>query len=554
MPVELRIGDEPISLAPDRAEVQRVVACAYLIGGYAIVVALMEQVQARIRALRYSLKLSQSLIDKGAAEFAAGRGHAALADWAGAQASGRRRQGEQRDQLKEAEAVAALVRRCWATVAEADEEALAQYERMAVDEFISLARKAQAVVRKEWERHAPCDPAAQATQPLDEAAARRCGADKLRIAGHRDGLLAAIFQLKRAAAEYAVYLEDARKAADTEYTRRNAPTKDVWKTLTDAQDAAARSWHRFEDLRERLGREYPMALQVYGELKDGWQWDERVADAERDRTIETWVIQAMLDTLEQAPQVIADAERLRIFKDGAVVRRQPQPGVFTGVGGGLDSRGDAAGLVVPASRVVVAHLQNAQVALKSAWLQRPVRFRLRERATGLHQEAGLCAPPEAALAPYFEHGRLHHAALAEVEEGVSDEREATEQQKRRVLMVMDAVALPAAFFTGGWTAIFAGAVHAAVRAQEMGVQIQSYFAESALAGLSFSTIEGCMWKPPSTVRLAATLLEGGFDIGSSLVAGGRAAAALDAAQAVLTLGHGVAAVNRWIEGGAQVET
>ncbi|MFZ5547808.1 MAG: hypothetical protein ACOZJX_03865 [Pseudomonadota bacterium] len=553
MPLELRIGDEAIRLAPEPAEVQRVVACAYLVGGYAVVVALVEQVQARIRALRYSLKLSQSLVDKGAAEFVAGRGHAALADWAGAQASGSRRQSDQREQLKEAEALAVLMRRSWATVAEAEEEALAQYERMALDEFISLARKAQAVVRQQWARHAPCDPAAQATQPLDEAAARRCGADKLRLAGHRDGLLAAIFQLKRAATEYAAYLGGARQAADTGYTRRNAPTKDVWKTLADAQDAAARSWTRFEELRERLGREYPMALQVYGELKDRWNWDARVPDAERDRTIETWVIQAMLDTLEQAPEVIAEAERLRVFKDGAVVRRQPQAGVFTGVGSGLDSRGEAAGLVLPASRVVVGHLQNAQVALKSAWLQRPVRLRLRARATGLHQEAGLCAPPEAALAPYFQHGRLHHAALAEVEEGVSDEREAAEQQKRRVLMVMDAVALPAAFFTGGWSAILAGAVHAAVRAQEMGVQIQSYFAASALAGLSFSTVEDCMWKPPSTVQLAATLLEGGFDIGSGLVVGGRAGAALDAVQTVLTLSHGAAAVNRWIEGGAKVE-
>jgi hypothetical protein len=137
---------------------------------------------------------------------------------------------------------------------------------------------------------------------------------------------------------------------------------------------------------------------------------------------------------------------------------------------------------------------------------------------------------------------------------VADQREASERQMRRVLMVVDAIALPAAFFTGGWSAILAGGVHAAVRAREMGVQIQSFFAEAALAGLSFSTLEECMWKPPSTVQLAGTLLESGFDIGSSLVVGGRAGAALDAVQTVLTLGHGAAAVHRWIEAGAKVET
>lgn len=553
MPIELRIGGEVIALSAQRADVQRVVACAYLVGGFALVLTLMEQVLARSRSLRHSLDISQPLGRQGAARFRAGAGHEALADWEGAQQGARRRESDLQDQLKEAQAVATLVQRCWASVAEAEEEALAQYERMAVDAFVALARQAREVVEAQWQRYAPHDPGSGSTDAIDEAGARKLGADTLVLAHERAELLAAIFELKRAAAKYAAYLKSARDAADTDYTHRNAPTKNVWKTLADAQEAAAERWRDFEALRERLGRAHPMALQVYGRLKDSWKWDPAVADAERDRSIETWVIEAMLDTLADVPVLIADAERLAVFKAGAVVRRQPEGGVLAGLSAGIEARAQAAGLVLPASRVVVDHLQRTQVALKSVWLQRPVRFRLRERATGRHLEAGLCAPPEPALAPYFEHGRLHQAALAEVDEGVADQREATERQTRRALLVMDAIALPAAFFTGGLTAILAGGVHAAVRAHEMGVQLQAYFAEAALAGMSFSTLEDCMWKPPSTLRLAGTLLEGGFDIGSSVV-GGRAGAALDALQTVLAIRHGADAVNRWIEAGAQVET
>jgi hypothetical protein len=109
-----------------------------------------------------------------------------------------------------------------------------------------------------------------------------------------------------------------------------------------------------------------------------------------------------------------------------------------------------------------------------------------------------------------------------------------------------------AFFTGGGSLVFAGAVHAAVRAGEMGVQLETYFAESELAGISFGTIQACIWEPPSTLRLASNLIEGGLDIGSNVV-GGRIGTALDAIQTVLAVRYGVEAVDRWISAGAPVD-
>jgi hypothetical protein len=553
MPIDVELGGETVALQASPGDVQRVLACAYLVGGFAMVLAVVEQVLAARRRMQQQLDVAEPLARASARSFRAARGHEALTDWNAADERARRVGPELRARLAEADALLSMARSAWSLIAEAEEQALADYEARAVDEFIALAREAQTVVESEWKRYAPCDTTAHPPTPVDMDTAAQGRSDRLSLGAERDALLAAIFELKRGASEYATYLRDARQAADLDYTRRNAPTKDPWKTLKDAQDAASRRLEGFERTRERLGRRYPVALQVYGRLLDGWRWDARVPDAARDRCIETWVIEAMLDTRRQVPQVIADAQRAQLFQPGAVLRRAPVPGLPGGaLLSGLEGRAGKAAMVLPASQVIVAHLQHTEMALRAAWLQRPVRFRLRERALGVRQAPGLCLPPDEALMPYFQHGHLHQAALSEVYDAVAELREAAQRRTRRVLMVMDAIALPAAFFTSGWSLVFAGAVHAAVRAEEMGVQIQTYFAEAALAGLSFATIEECIWRPPSTLALASQLIEGGVEVASNVV-GGRLGTALDAVQTALALHYGAQAVSHWIEAGAQVD-
>jgi hypothetical protein len=552
MAVEITIGGEPISLPASRSAAQRAVACAYLVGGFALVVTVVEQVQAA--ADRRRRELDQEMLSRSSLrDFRARGNHESLTDWDAALRRADERIRRLNCDIAEGNNLASLIRRCWADVAEAEEQALSDYEDQAIQEFTELTQNAEAIAKAEWNRYEPYDPKANNPGAIDIAAARKCGASALNLRNEPADLLKAIFRLRRARNEYGAYRESARKASDLEYTRRNAPLKDPWKTLKDAEDAAQRKLVEFEKQRAAIGKKYPIALQVYGRPGSTWNWEEAVLDPDRDRQIETWIIEAMLEALETAPKIRSDIERARMLKPGITLRRTPEElyGAAEDIEG-VEIRAVQSGLVVPASRAIVVQLLRESAASKSAWLQFPVRYRLRERALGFRSDPGVCTAPDKDLAPFFEPGRLDCAAVTEVFEGVRELRQAREAQRQRLLLIMDAASVPMAFFTGGGSLVFAGVVHALVRGVELGIEVQAYFAESALAGISFETVSECIWEHPSALLLASRLLEGGFDISSNVV-GGRVGVALGALQTVLAIRYGVEAASHWAEAGSPFE-
>jgi hypothetical protein len=202
------------------------------------------------------------------------------------------------------------------------------------------------------------------------------------------------------------------------------------------------------------------------------------------------------------------------------------------------------GLDIPASRALARRLAHADFAARSAWLVFPARYRLRQLALGEWVVAGRRQPPDVSLQPYFETGRLHQAALAEVYSGLQEAREQRDAARRVALLAMDALALPLAPMTSGASLALAGAVHAVVRAAEMGQDIDAHLLQRDLAALSYSTVQACILEHPSQLALAAKLLQGGFDIAADL-APGKLGATLSSLQMVLAIGHGAQAVSEW---------
>lgn len=543
MAIDLVIGGEPVRLVPALAAMQRAVGCAYLVGGFRMVAHLAEAVAGwkerqqrehdRESLRRASLRNLSDNVRRSI-------------DFDGAMARSAEALGRARAALDEADAVMKLLRRCWSDVAEAEEELLGDYEQHALRQFTVLAERAKATAKAEWTRYAPylaTDPA-RATVRVEDAARMR-PAD-LRLSRELDSLLKAAFELRRALTDYREAQASVRRHKDRERWQRESNGQDADRALAFARAREEDAVRSFESTRYRVGKQHPVALQVYGRIGDTSQWDERIASAERRRDIETWAIEALLETVTSAPRLIAEAQADAMFKPGIELRRPSQEVSAFGYVGHAELLAITHRLVLPASRAVVVRLLSGSRAARSPWLQYPVRHQLRERALGQSSELGASFEPDAALLPFFQAGRLHHAAVSEVLEGFREERQAQQEKLDRMALAIDAVAIPASFFTGGLLLpVVAGAVHALVRGREMAIDYSEYLAQHDLAGLSYAVIQECAWEHPSLLALAGKLIEGGFDIASDVIVGGKLSVALDAVQTVLAIRFGVNAVQKW---------
>jgi hypothetical protein len=523
--LSLRLGRDTVRVADREASVQRLVHCAYLVGGYRLV----QDVDTQLVALQAQYRRTlQDLATADTRRRQIAERSPSLVNWATVAAEAddlRRRTGEE---LAEAARVRTRLHDAWDTVVAAEAAALAVFESTAVAEFQQLLSEAGQIAQKEWERYDPQDPQAPTARPLSAAEARERGADTLTLRHERAGVIGAAYELKQAAADYAEAREHVQRRIVPEFSHR--ARQDPVRQLAFAEAGLQKEMLAFERTRARIGGAYPVALQVYGQLGNELKWHPALRNAEREREIETWAIQALNETRLAVPELQADAQRLRLFAAQAP----------------LQQTGDD-GLSVPASRAVIERLASAGFAARSAWLQRPVRHRLRERALGLAPSAARspARPDDEAMETFFMPGRLGFAALAEIDDEVKDLREAQARRQDRLLLLMDAIAVPLAFFTAGKSVLLAGVVHAAVRGREMGVAVDSWFAQSALAGASYAVVQECLWEHPSSLELAATLIEGGLEIGSDVL-GGRVGAALDALQVVIAAQSGAQALARWL--------
>ena len=522
--LSLRLGREAVRVAVSEGTAQRLVNCAYLVGGYRLVCDVDEQLAGLQQQGRNTLH-ELAATDKYLRQMAS-RGSAQV-DWSRLTADTADQRRRATDEIAEATRMRTLLHEAWDWIVAAEAAALAVFETAAIAEFQELLSEAGQIAQKEWERYDPQDPQAPTAQPLTAAQATEHGAAALSLRRERAELITAVYELKSAAADYAEARRSVERRSDPEFSHR--AHQEAARQLAFAEAGLRTRLLAFERTRARIGQRFPVALQVYGQLGDDVKWHPQLRNAEREREIETWVIEALTETRLAVPELQADAQRLRLF-------------------GGKTPLQQAGGdrLSVPASREVIDKLSNSTFAARSAWLQRPVRHRLRQRALGLVDDGSRqrSQAGDELLPTFFTPGRLGFAALAEIDEEVRDVREAQARRQDRLLLLMDVIAVPLAFFTAGKSVVIAGMVHAVVRGREMGVAVDTWFAHAALASASYAVVQECLWEHPSSLELAATLIEGGVEIGSDVL-GGRVGAALDALQVLIAVESGSQALARW---------
>lgn len=522
--ISLRLGGEAVSIAASEGTAHRLVSCAYLVGGYGLVCDVDDQLAELQAQGRRTLR---ELADAGEYHRKMALRDPNLLDWTRLAAEAADQGRRATDEMAEATRMRTLWHEAWDWIVAAEAAALAAFESAAIDEFQELLSQAGQIAQREWERYDPQDPQVLSAQPLSAAQAKERGADALSLRHERADLITAVYDLKSEATNYAQARHSVQRRSDPSFSRRAG--QDTAHQLAFAQAGLRTALLQFERTRARIGEQFPAALQVYGRLGDDVKWHPQLRNAEREREIETWVIEALNETRLAVPELQADAQRLRLFGGKTPLQQ---------AGG--------AGLSVPASREVIDRLTDSTFAARSAWLQRPVRHRLRQRALGLvdsgseqRRRAG-----DASLETFFTPGRLGFAALAEIDEEVREVREAQDRRQDRLLLLMDAIAVPLAFFTAGKSVLLAGVVHAVVRGREMGMAVDTWFAQSTLASASYAVVQECLWEHPSSLALAGTLIEGGLEIGSDVL-GGSVGAALDALQVLIAVESGAEALARW---------
>lgn len=546
--IPIRIGGEAITLEPEKASIRRAVSCAYLLGGFRLVAELVAQVAAWQQATHQAENLEWLRIDsmRQASERWKDK-----TDWWQALHEGETEKRRLQQAQAEAERICDLIRAAWADIATAEEEALFEYEAEAISEFSALIARAKTLVEEEWKRYAPCDCTDDARKPLSIEDGAKLGASKLCLTLHGDALINAIFQLRRAATDYTGALEYL-KWLDGLLQHRNPITSDRHRPSqakdmkNQARDEVWRAMQRLEETRARIGKKHPLALQVYGRLSTTRKWLRQSLLSRKDlRHVEELAIGAMLEAHDAAPKMEAEMRARQIFRPDTVLRRLPQE--IAAAVNSLEEPEQYAisfNLVWPASRAVALRLREVGNRYNSAWLVYAVRHRLRERGLGLSSMQGICTQRDPMLEPYFAPGHLHQAALAEVFEDYREMQEHEQKVRERFLMVVDALAIPAAFFLGPEAVLLLGLVHASVRAQEMGVLVEDYFSAETLARLSFTPIGECVWEHPSIALLVSRLVEDGLDAAGN-VATGRLGTALAAIQTVLAIRYGAEAVELW---------
>jgi hypothetical protein len=531
--LEVMLDGNPVQLRASRASVRQVVGIAYLLGGFDLVVALHHQVRARVEMEKLTLnqlqratqRLSQMETSKPNVKAASDR---ALSEQMAQIPPTERR-------LKTARDVLNFLHEAWSRIALAEEQVLCEYEPKVIGQFAKLATQARTLALKEWGRYVPYDTTETDLPSLNTSEAKK-RLKNLKLRNEGAVLIEGIRELYKSWKEYL----DALRSTETmirSFGPGRVPSKSQ---VMNSRSFAADKFKAFNKRRSDIGGKFPVALQVYGRIGKKAMSNLTTTDS----MIECWVIESLIDAVESAQNLAYEAWKNPLFKEGERLRVEAAD---------ADSAWDlpayqqsilAEGLTIPASRIIANRLADSDASAKSPWFQLPVRLSLFRRGV----------EGDETLAPYATPGRLHHAALSEVNTALQEVRRKEKEAVDQALLLMDAIALPAGFFTSGATVAAAGAIHAIVRGKEMYISIKEYQAQDELAQIVLVPMQQSMWEQPSAVALTGKLIEGGFEIASDLVTRGIAGSVLDAIQISLTIGYGAKAVAEWVMGDDLLES
>jgi hypothetical protein len=531
--VEIKLDGYPVSISATAASVRQVVGTAYLLGGFELIVALDWEVRERVRIETLTLSQLRAAVRVIPDQARAHPREKAAYDRALTEQLAEIPPTERR--LQTASDVLRLLHDAWTRIASAEEQVLRDYEPRLIAQFANLAKDARTLALQEWARYEPYDVSASDVLPLTTSEAKERSSDDLRLRREAAELVKAIWDLYDSWKDYLDSLASTRRLIGLGARRIRLANSgsDPEEQIANSRANNAAKFKAFDERRSEIGAKFPAALQVYGKLATLSTSKLTTTDA----AVEGLVIEALIEAVESAQDLAYEALTHPLFKAGTRMR------VEVGDGGsavsnlpGYQQDRLARGLTIPASRIIANQLLDIEDAAKSPWLQLPARLALFKRGT----------EGEARLAPYFAPGRLHHGALSEVNNALQEVRRKQKETVDQALLIIDAIAVPAGFFTGGATMAIAGAIHAVVRGQEMYLTVREYQARDALAQIALVPLQQAIWEHPSAVTLTGKLIEGGFEIATDLVNGGVAGAIMDAIQVSLTIGYGVQAVAEWV--------
>lgn len=531
--IDVSLEGASVTLEPTRASVQRVVGTAYLLGGFELVVALEDQVQRRVQ--KETLLLAQNESFQRADRQGVRARPLYAAEYQRALATSISKGHAIRARLESASDIHELLLERWARIAEAEEEVLREFEPALLGQFAELANNARTLALKEWDRYEPYDPTEAEQRALTTTEAKGRGRGQVLLRKEADSLIREIRALHAAWAAYLDSLYSARALAASLQRPTGLTRSEKASRLAASRARSGAMFQAFDDRRSDIGKRFPVALQVYGRLVTLKR--ERLATPDTTELIQLWVAEALVEAVETSQDLAVDALLKPMFPAQGSVRVEPTANQ-TEVRTLPDYQQDLLrrGLTIPVSRIVANRLRDIDDAARSPWIQGPVRITLFKRG-----EEG-----DSRLAPYSTPGRLHHAALTEVDKALREVRQRAQENLDKALHIMDAVAFPASFFFGGAPMAIAGCVHAALRLREMGMSVAEYQAQDSLASVALVPMQQALWEHPSSVRLAGKLLEGGFEVLSDVVQEGAAGAILGAIQVALIMQVGATAFEDWV--------
>jgi hypothetical protein len=530
--LEVQLDGHPVTVRASVASARHVVGTAYLIGGFELVRSLHNEVRQRVKIETLTLSQQRAAIQTLPGE-ARGRLRQSAIDRDVADLKSQVLSTERR--LRTATELQHMIGDAWARIAVAEEEVLRAYEPRLISQFVALTKDAQTIALQEWARYEPYDTSATDPTPLTTSEAKERALDDLRLRKEAHDLVAAVRTLHTRWTDYldAAYSTSRLAALGARRIRLASPDEDPARLFANSRANTAAKFHEFDVCRSDVGTRFPVALQVYVRLGTLAASDVKTTDAK----IEAWVVESLYQANDSAQELGYNAVKNQLFKAGARMRVESTDPP--------DARADLPsyqqdllerGLTVPASRVIGNRMAVADEAVKSPWFQLSAKLSLFRRGV----------EGDEFLAPYATPGRLHHAALSELNNALQEVRRNQKQALDRALLIMDALALPAGFFTGGATLAIAGVIHAVVRSNEMYLDLKEFQDRDALAQVALTPIQQAVWEHPSAVTLTGKLLENGFEIASDLVNTGIAGAIMDAIQVSLTIGYGAEAVAEWV--------
>lgn len=527
--VEVKLEGHAVAIRASEASVRQVVGTAYLIGGFELVRALDREVRERVRIEGLTLSQLKAAVRLLPVE---ARGHPRLSEILREQMAllppTERR-------LQAANDVQRMLRAAWARIATAEEQVLREYEPMLIGQFATLAKEARKLALQEWARYEPYDVTASDVLPLSTSEAKERSADDLLLRNEAADLCKKVRELHEAWKNYLDALDSTRRliGLGARRIRLASGGDDPAALVANSRKNTAVKFQAFDGRRSEIGERFPVALQLYARIG-------KTSRSNRDTTdkdIQAWAIEALTEAVESSQELAYEAFMHPVFKAGKRLRVEPaDPAGVQDELPGYQQDALARELTVPASRIIANRLADLDESAQSPWFQLPVRSALYKRGT----------EGEGRLTPYFTPGRLHHAALSEVNNAVKEVRRKEREKVDQALLIIDAIALPAGFFTGGAAVAIAGVVHAIVRTNEMYESVKEFQARDALAQIALVPMQQAVWDHPSAVTLTGKLLEGGFEIATDLVNGGVAGAIMDAIQVSLVIGYGSQAVAAWV--------